>query len=205
MVRVKICGITNIDDAAAAVEFGADALGFVFYKASPRHVAPEEARKIILELPPFVTTVGVFVDEERAGVEKTLLEAGIDVAQLHGDEPPEDCAVGRRAIKAIRVRDMGDVELLRHYSVSAYLLDTYSPDVPGGTGQTFNWDIAVEAKAFGRIILAGGLSPENVSEAVAYVRPFAVDVSSGVEAEKGKKDLSRMKLFIERAKGALPL
>jgi phosphoribosylanthranilate isomerase len=201
MVRVKICGITNIEDALAAVEFGADALGFVFYKGSPRYIPPDGARGIIQRLPPFITTVGVFVDENPDEVERVLRYASIDVAQLHGHEPPEACMTGRRVIKAIRVKELSDLEPLRHYHVSAFLLDTYTPEYLGGTGQIFNWDIALDAKQFGRIILAGGLTVDNIERAVRWVRPYGVDVSSGVEEEKGKKDHRKMRLFIERAKG----
>ncbi len=201
MVRVKICGITNLDDALAATESGADALGFVFYAGSPRYVSPDDAGKIIRELPPFVTTVGVFVDERREEMQRIIRHASIDVVQLHGHEPPEACLIGGRVIKAIRVKELNDLRPLRHYRVSAYLLDTYTPESLGGTGQIFNWDIATDAKQFGRIILSGGLNPDNVEKAVRWVRPYAVDVSSGVEEEKGKKDHKKLKLFIKRAKG----
>ncbi len=200
MVRVKICGITNLDDALAAVEAGADTLGFVFYRGSPRHVSPKAAGRIIAKLPPFVTTVGVFVDEPPEGVGETMRLACPDMAQFHGNEPPKLCRVGCRSVKAIRVRNLSDLEPLRRYRVSAYLLDAYDPKAPGGTGRAFNWDIAVEAKRFGRIILAGGLTPENVADAVRHVRPYAVDVSSGVEAKKGKKDHEKVRLFVRRAK-----
>ncbi len=200
MTRVKICGITNLDDALLAVEYGADALGFVFYEGSPRHVFPETVREIISRLPPFVTTVGVFVNAPPQEIREVMDLAGLDVVQLHGDEPQEECSLFPRVIKAFRVRELSDIERLKGYSVSAYLLDAYDPEVPGGTGQTFNWDIAVEAKKYGPIILAGGLTPENVADAVSRVRPYAVDVSSGVEAQKGKKDHEKMRLFIERVK-----
>ena len=200
MTRVKICGITNLEDARLAVEYGADALGFVFYEGSPRHVFPETVREIISHLPPFVTTVGVFVNAPPQEIREVMDLAGLDVVQLHGDEPQEECSLFPRVIKAFRVRELSDIERLKGYSVSAYLLDAYDPEVPGGTGQTFNWDIAVEAKKYGPIILAGGLTPENVADAVSRVRPYAVDVSSGVEAQKGKKDHEKMRLFIERVK-----
>lgn len=204
MVKVKICGITNIDDALAALESGADALGFVFYKGSPRYITPEGARGIIERLPTFAPTVGVFVDERAEEVLRVMGLAGLDVAQLHGHEPPEACVLHRRVIKAIRVKELSDLEPLKHYRVSAFLLDTYTPDLLGGTGQMFNWDVAVDAKQFGRIILAGGLTPENVAQAVQWVHPYAVDVSSGVEEEKGKKDHEKLRLFIKNAKEALP-
>jgi phosphoribosylanthranilate isomerase len=201
MFKVKICGITNLNDALAAVKYGADALGFVFYRKSPRYIEPEEALDIIRGLPPFVTTVGVFVDEDRDEVERVMSLAGLDVAQFHGNESPDACLIRRRAIKAIRVREVKDLDAMHQYKVSAYLLDTYAPHMPGGTGEVFDWDIALEAKKSGRIILAGGLTPENIEEAARRVRPYAVDVGSGVEAEPGRKDHEKVRLFIERAKG----
>lgn len=202
MVRVKICGITNTDDALAAIDYGADALGFVFYEKSPRYIPPEKAGQIIRSLPPFITTVGLFVDEDRNEVEKIIALNNINIVQFHGNESPETCLLNRRVIKAIRVKELSDLDSLGNYQVSAFLLDTYTEDLLGGTGQVFNWDIAIEAKRFGRIILAGGLTPENIEKAVKLVRPFAVDVSSGVEMDKGVKDHKKMKLFIKRAKGA---
>lgn len=200
MVKVKICGITNLEDARAAVDFGADALGFVFYKGSPRYISPQTAKEIIRQLPPLITTVGVFVDETTEYIEDMLRTIPLDIAQLHGHEPPEASFLSRRVIKAIRVKELSDLEPLKKYKVSAFLLDTYTPESLGGTGQIFNWDIAIAAKQFGRIILAGGLNPENIERAIRWVRPYAVDVSTGIEEEKGKKDLRKMKLFIERAK-----
>jgi phosphoribosylanthranilate isomerase len=204
MVKVKICGITNIDDAMAAVDFGADALGFVFFKKSPRYVLPEEAAAIIRELPPFIQTIGVFANEPRENIEAVIATSQIDLVQLHGDEPPAMCRLTRRVVKGIRIKSLDSLAPLGRYApyVSAFLLDAYTPDKLGGTGMIFNWDIAVEAKQFGRIILAGGLTPDNVSKAVKYVKPYGVDISSGVELAKGKKDHEKMKLFIERAKGA---
>jgi phosphoribosylanthranilate isomerase len=203
-VKVKICGITNIGDAIAAVDFGADALGFVFFKGSPRYISADAAAAIIKQLPPFTTTVGVFVDEKPEHVEKIINLTNIDIVQFHGNEPPEICDVSRHSIKAIRVKSLESLDLLNNYKdrVSAFLLDTFTPDILGGTGQIFNWDIAVYAKQFGRIILAGGLKPDNVAAAIRRVRPYGVDVSSGVESKKGKKDHKKMKSFIERAKGA---
>lgn len=200
MVKVKICGITNLEDARAAVDFGADALGFVFYKGSPRYISPQTAKEIIRQLPPLITTVGVFVDETTEYIEDMLRTIPLDIAQLHGHEPPEASFLSRRVIKAIRVKELSDLEPLKKYKVSAFLLDTYTPESLGGTGQIFNWDIAIAAKQFGRIILAGGLNPENIERAIRWVRPYAVDVSTGIEEKKGKKDLRKMKLFIERAK-----
>jgi phosphoribosylanthranilate isomerase len=204
VVKVKICGITNLDDALAAVDYGADALGFVFFKGSPRLISPENAASIVRKLPPFVQTVGVFVDEPAEVIKTIVSTAGIGLVQLHGDEPPESCSVYERVIKALRVKTLDSLAPLEQFRkhVFTFLLDAYTPDKLGGTGMIFNWDIAVEAKRFGRIILAGGLTPDNVAEAVRHVRPYGVDVSSGVELSKGKKDLQKMKLFIERAKRA---
>ncbi|MBW7957187.1 MAG: phosphoribosylanthranilate isomerase [Deltaproteobacteria bacterium] len=203
-MRVKICGITNLEDALKAAELGADSLGFIFYKKSPRYISPRTAGLIIRELPPFITPVGVFVDEELTKVAATAAETGICTAQLHGSESPEYCErLGIKVIKAIRVRDMADINRLRPYNVSAYLLDTFKEGVHGGTGETFDWDIAVEAKALGRIILSGGLNPENVKEAVEKVRPYAVDACSGVEIKDrpGRKDHTKLKEFMERVRG----
>ena len=204
MTKIKICGITNLDDAMAAVDFGSDALGFVFFRESPRAISPQSAASIIAKLPAFTTTVGVFVDSPLDEIQKIVNETGIDVVQLHGDEPPESCRLHRRVIKGIRVKSLESLETLESYQdfVSAFLLDTFAPNMPGGTGQVFNWEIATEAKNFGRIILAGGLTPENISEAIRRVNPYAVDVSSGVELAKGKKDHQKMRLFIERARSA---
>jgi len=205
LVKVKICGITNPDDAMAAVDFGADALGFIFFQGSPRYISPDDAAAIIKKLPPFITSVGVFVNEKPEHVERIIGLTCIDVVQLHGDEPPETCNFPRRIIKAIRVKSLESLDPLVHYKdrVSAFLLDTFTPDILGGTGQIFNWDIAIEAKQFGKVILAGGLTSNNIAEAIRRVRPYAVDVSSGVESEKRKKDYRKMKLFIEKAKGAV--
>ncbi len=203
MIRVKICGLTNIEDASAAVDYGADALGFVFFPESPRYVSPETVREITSLLPPLVTTVGVFVNETEQKMREVMQYSGINVLQLHGEEAPAACAVWHRVIRALRVKDFTDLKPLEGWSkVSAFLLDTYSPGQFGGTGQIFNWDIALEAKRYGHIILSGGLNPDNIEMAVRRVMPYAVDVSSGIEEKKGKKDLKKMRLFIERAKRA---
>lgn len=202
MVRVKICGITSLEDALTAVEAGADALGFVFHEQSPRHVTPEDAAGIIAGLPPFVQTVGLFVNRPIEYVNETANHCRLDLVQLHGDEPPEFCAaVVRRVIKAFRVQDITSLDPIKNYRVAAHLLDAYSPTAYGGTGLTFNWDIAKVAKEFGPVILAGGLTPDNVREAVAAVQPYAVDVSGGVESVPGKKDAAKVREFIRRAKG----
>ncbi|QWR77044.1 phosphoribosylanthranilate isomerase [Candidatus Magnetomonas plexicatena] len=207
-LKVKICGITNIEDALLACKFGADALGFVFYEKSPRNVTIAKAKTIIEALPPFVITVGVFVDERLDTILHTCKETGIDTVQLHGDEPPQMCSDlkphVRRVVKAFRVRNFTDLNALKAFSgADAFLLDTYSEKLYGGSGTVFNWDIAQEAGEFGNIILAGGLTPENIEEAVRRVNPYAVDVSSGVEEKRGKKDREKLRLFIEKAKSVL--
>ncbi|MCK5506760.1 MAG: phosphoribosylanthranilate isomerase, partial [Thermodesulfovibrionia bacterium] len=156
------------------------------------------------ELPPFVMTVGVFVNENSSKIKEIMQITGLNIVQLHGDESREMCNIWPRMIKAFRMREFTDLERLKDYNVSAYLLDAYDPNIPGGTGQAFNWDIALEADKLGKVILAGGLNPDNIAEAVKRVLPYAVDVSSGVEKEKGKKDMDKMKLFIERAKSVIP-
>jgi len=201
MVKVKICGITNLDDALLAVDAGADALGFVFYGASPRNVSPDQAAEIIRRLPPFLQTVGLFVNESAQTVNETAERCGLDIVQLHGEEPPEYCAaIRRRVLKALRVKDSSSLDTIKEYRVAAILLDAWSPKARGGTGETFNWDIAAAAATQGRIILAGGLTPENVADAIRQVRPYGVDVSSGVEAAPGKKDPIKVRKFISKAK-----
>jgi phosphoribosylanthranilate isomerase len=203
-VRVKICGITSLGDALAAVDAGADALGFIFYESSPRKVSTEAARNIIRELPPFVAKVGVFVNEREQTMLITAAQIGLDTLQLHGEEPPApwlNCSL--KTIKAFRVRDADSLLAMRTYDTSAWLLDSFVVGEPGGTGAKFNWDLAVEAKKLGRpIILAGGLTPENVTDAVGKVQPYAVDVSSGVESSPGRKDHMKVRRFIAAAKGA---
>lgn len=197
MVRVKICGIKTWAEARAALEAGAHALGFVF-APSPRRIHPETAREIITKLPPLVTTVGVFVNEPRYSLLEIASFCRLDVLQLHGEEPPEYCrGISQRLIKAIRVRDINSLELIPQYRVDAFLLDAFVPGRAGGTGHTFNWEIARRAKELGPpIILAGGLTPENVAEAIRQVRPYAVDVSSGVETN-GQKDPVKIARFME--------
>ncbi len=201
MTRVKICGITNLKDAQAAVEGGADALGFVFAE-SPRQINPEVAVGIIRSLPPFLTCVGLFVDELPQVVKEIIKECRLDALQFHGGEPPGYCRQFMiKTIKAFRLRNEDSLEIISHYQVDAYLLDTYREGIPGGTGQSFDWDLALRAKEFSRpIILAGGLRPDNVAEAIGRVRPYGVDVSTGVEAKPGKKDHKKMKEFIEIAR-----
>ena len=199
---VKICGITNLGDAQAAVEARADALGFVFYEKSPRFLTISAAAAIAEQMPGFVMRVGVFVNALRETVIRAAGECGLNLLQFHGSEPPEYCSqFGLMNMKAFRMRDAGTLKEMAKYQTNAWLLDAYSPEKPGGTGEQFNWDLALEAQAWGRpIFLAGGLTPENVAEAVRRARPYGVDVSGGVEAAPGKKDHAKVKAFIQAAK-----
>ncbi|HBT83248.1 MAG TPA: phosphoribosylanthranilate isomerase [Desulfuromonas sp.] len=202
MVKVKICGITSVEDALQAAACGADALGLVFYAKSPRCVTPEAARAIIATLPPFVTSVGLFVNEAPTRIRKIADFCGLDVIQLHGDEGPADCDFApRRTIKALRVKDAASLDGHAAFQTSALLLDTWVADAYGGTGASFNWDLAAGVARQRPVILAGGLSVQNVAEAVRSVHPYAVDVSSGVEAAPGQKDPEKVAAFIRRAKG----
>lgn len=200
-VRVKICGITNPEDALRAVEAGADALGFVF-APSPRRINPEQAAAILRVLPPFVTTVGLVVDQDP----RPILEAcPVDLIQFHGSETPETvAALGRRSVKAFRLREEADLfELERYSAAGAYLLDAYVPGVAGGTGHRFPWRLALLAKQFGRpVIVAGGLTPENVADCIRTAQPYGVDVSTGVESAPGKKDPAKLRDFIAAARDA---
>lgn len=203
-VIVKICGITNPEDALAAAGFGADALGFVFHQPSPRSVSVENAAHIAKDLPSHIVKVGVFVDAAEEAVLRAISACSLNVLQFHGHESPEYCLqFGLMSVKAFRIRDAASLEDLPQYPTDAWLLDSYEADKPGGTGKQFNWDLAREAQRLGKpIFLAGGLTPENVADAVRLVRPYAVDVSSGVEAAPGKKDLKKVKAFIDAAKQA---
>ncbi len=201
-VRVKICGITRQEDAMAAVHLGADAIGLVFYAGSPRAVSPQQARAITALLPPFVTKVGLFVNPKPAEVRYALSEVPIDLLQFHGEEADVDCyGFGRPYIKAVRVREGVDLETgAGNYPHACGLLfDTFVEGVAGGTGQRFDWSL-IPAQRQRPLILAGGLTPDNVAEAIRGVRPYAVDVSGGVEIRKGIKDQDRMRRFIQRVR-----
>ncbi|HEX3558706.1 MAG TPA: phosphoribosylanthranilate isomerase [Pyrinomonadaceae bacterium] len=201
MALVKICGITNAEDALAAVEAGADLLGFNFYSKSPRYISPREARRIAEALPRSVARVGVFVNEDGPeAIARAVSEADVGAAQLHGDETPEFCArlVEISVIKALRVGRGFSVERASLYKTDALLLDAYVKDAWGGTGQTFDWSVARRTReVVAKLFLAGGLTPENVAEAVREVRPFAVDVCSGVETSPGRKSYELMRNFVE--------
>jgi phosphoribosylanthranilate isomerase len=192
MVRVKICGIRTVEAALAAVEAGADALGFVF-APSPRRVTPQEAERIIRELPPFVSRVGVFVDAPRREALEIAGDCRLDVLQFHGGEAPDYCrGWQQQVVKAFRVRDGSVLEQMDRYEVAACLLDTYVPGRAGGTGQCFDWGLARQAAERRRIILAGGITPANVEQAIRQARPYAIDVSSGVETG-GVKDPDKIR------------
>lgn len=203
-VRSKICGITRIEDALAAADAGADAIGFVFYAKSPRALDVRQARAIIAELPPFVTTVGLFVNASRCELNEILEVVPLDLLQFHGDETPADCEGFHRPwIKALRVRPGDDLEAAcqLYGGAQGVLLDTYVAGVPGGTGEAFDWSL-VPAGLSKPVILAGGLSAGNVGQAIAQVRPYAVDVSGGVEQSKGIKDAAKIDAFIRAVKQA---
>ena len=200
-VKVKICGMTNLKDVKVAVDGGVDAVGFIFYKKSPRSVTMQEVREIILELPPFVDSVGVFVNETAEQINKIADHCKLDRVQLHGDESPAFCKkIRRRVIKAIRVKDIQSLKKLSDYPVSSFLLDTFSEDQYGGTGKVFDWNLAYPAKKYGPIILAGGLTPINVHQAIQRIQPYGVDVCSGVESQPGIKDHKKMKAFLKNVK-----
>ena len=212
MACVKICGITNLDDARAAAEAGADLLGFVFHPPSPRYLPPAQAGEIVARLRAMPETaavrcVGVFVDRCAEHICAVAARCGLDAVQLHGNESAQLVAAlmarGLDVIKAVRVRDAASLSALAAYRASAYLLDTYVAGQPGGTGRAFDWALAARAREYGRIILAGGLTPENVAHALRAAHPWGVDVSSGVEAAPGRKDYERLRRFVAAAKGAI--
>jgi len=201
MTLIKICGITNLEDALASVEAGADLLGFNFYRPSPRYIEPSLARQIIDLLPKSVLTVGVFVNEP--DIESIAKAAGVVALQLHGDETPAECRRLQhwQIIKALSVDEHFKASKVKDYDASAIMLDTRHKTLRGGTGQVFDWSVAHEANALGiRLVLAGGLSPDNVAEAIAQVKPYAVDACSGVETKPGLKDHVRLQTFVNNAR-----
>ncbi|NLD13624.1 MAG: phosphoribosylanthranilate isomerase [Gammaproteobacteria bacterium] len=200
--RVKICGITRLEDARVAAQAGADALGFVFYGPSPRNVEPEQAGEMVRQLPAFVTSTGLFVDAERAFVEQVLAQVPLDLLQFHGDETPDYCeSFGRPYIKALRMQPGVDIAALAqsYQEARGILLDAWVPGVPGGTGTTFDWNSIPQALAK-PLILAGGLDVDNVQLAIRQVRPWAVDISGGVEAAKGIKDAGKVRAFMQQVR-----
>lgn len=201
MVRIKICGITNMEDALRAADLGADALGFIFYKGSKRYIEPRDAGQIISSLPPFVSAVGVFVNRSIEEIKESARVSGIDTVQLHGDETPEFCGgLPHRLIKAIRVKDAVNIAEVELYPVQAILFDKHTDEMYGGTGSSFDWGVLKGLEISKKIILSGGLTPENVSLAVRLVKPYGVDVSTGVEDAPGKKNHEKMRKFIEAVK-----
>lgn len=201
---VKICGITNLQDALVSVQSGADALGFVFYDRSPRFVSPETLRRIVGQLPESVSLIGVFVNPSVRDVSSVCREVKLSAVQAHGNLTDSELRkLGTSVIKAFQVDKEFDVRLMRKYSVEAFLLDAFAEGKAGGTGKTFDWNVARRATKYGRVILSGGLNPKNVAEAVRFVRPYGVDVCSGVEVRPGKKDSEKVREFIQRAKTAL--
>ena len=204
MVRVKICGITRVEDALSCASLGADAIGLVFYAPSPRHVQVAQARAIMTALPPFITTVGLFVDAKIDEVSDILRQLSLDILQFHGNEPPDYCAgFGRPYLKALRVKP--GVDLVQYASAyvgaQALLLDAHVEGVAGGTGQAFDWSLIPKQLPL-PVILSGGLSQENVAEGIRQVHPAAVDVSSGVEASKGIKDAAKIAAFMQGVRNA---
>ncbi len=204
-MKIKICGITNANDAAQAVASGADALGFVLYRKSPRFVEPATVRALVADLPPFVLSVGVFVNESAEVVRNLMDQCGLSLAQLHGDETAAFCEqLGRPALKALRLKDRGSFLALAEFqgraNIRGFVIDAFSDQAYGGTGHTADWTLAAEAAKAAPILLAGGLTPANVFQAIQSVRPYGVDVSSGVEAAPGRKDPAKVKAFIESAR-----
>ena len=202
--KVKICGITSVADGLAAAEAGADMIGLMFATQSPRLISVPTAAEIARALPPFVLRVGVFVNPDEAQVMEAIAACGLNLLQFHGDEPSEFCTqFGLMSVKALRVKDADSLGALGKFHTDAFLLDAHSKAGRGGTGEKFNWDLAIEAQKFGKpIFLAGGLTPANVAEAVTKVKPFAVDVSSGVESAPGKKDATKVRAFIQAVRAA---
>ena len=197
-IKVKICGTTSLKDAFLAVESGADAIGFIFYKMSPRNISQKEAKEIILQLPPFIETVGVFVNETSDKINRIAEQCKLNSIQLHGEESPALCRrVKRKVIKAFRVKNADSLKSIASYDVSGFLLDSYNDVSKGGTGQVFDWNLALRVKKQGPVILAGGLNPYNIFTAIHRVKPYGVDVCSGVEKSPGIKDHEKIREFIK--------
>ncbi len=200
---IKICGITNLRDAEQSVSLGANAIGFIFYEHSPRYVLPSRAAEIAAAMPEYISKVGVFVEASRAQILQTARRVNLSAVQLSGREGPDDLIdYETSVIKVFHVHPEFDTAVMNNYLVDAFLLDTFRDGSFGGTGMTFDWNVAVKAKQFGRVILSGGLTPENIEAAVRYVRPYGVDVSSGVESRAGKKDHAKLRDFIANARNA---
>jgi phosphoribosylanthranilate isomerase len=198
LIFIKICGITELEDAKNIAQMGVSALGFIFYPKSRRYIEPKKANEIILNLPPFIVTVGVFVNEKTDKVEDTLKICPVDILQFHGDESPDYCKkFNKRVIKAFRVNEDFSSVILSNYSVSAFLLDSFAQNEYGGTGKIFDWDVAVKAKKYGKIILSGGLNTENIKYAIEKVNPYGIDISSGVEISPGKKDIKKVEEILK--------
>jgi len=208
MVRIKICGITNLEDALRCADAGADMLGFNFYPGSPRHIEPDAAGKIIEQLPVAILSVGVFVNAGKPEAVARLADAaGVTAVQLHGDESPSYCQelAGRFVIKSLRAGDGFDPKSAAEYETEAILLDSFDQSLRGGTGRTFDWSIALSTKTkVAKLILAGGLRPENVAQAVASVQPYGVDACSSLESWPGRKDIGRVRAFITAIRGEQP-
>ena len=201
-VKIKVCGMTQLDDVLTAVDCGADAVGFIFYKKSPRHVNESTVKKIVAHLPPFVNRVGVFVNETAERINRLVEVCGLDAVQLHGDESPAFCRrIKVPVIKAFRMKNAESLASLSKYRVNGFLLDTFDEEQWGGTGRTFDWKWARGAKKYGSVILAGGLTPVNVASAVRRVQPYGVDVCSGVEKSPGKKDPRKIRAFFKAVRG----
>jgi phosphoribosylanthranilate isomerase len=199
---IKMCGMTRASDLAAAVDAGVDAVGFVFAE-SPRRVTADAARRLVLGLPPHVLRVGVFVDENPAEIARVVAAAELDRVQLHGfEDPMVRELVGTRVLKAFRARDAHVLDEISTWGADAFLLDAWSPQAAGGSGTTFDWSLAKRAGEFGRMILAGGLTPANVGRAIAQAHPFGVDVSSGIEAAPGVKDPAKIRAFVDAVRAA---
>jgi phosphoribosylanthranilate isomerase len=206
MTFIKICGITNLNDAHAAIAAGADILGFNFYKPSSRYIAPENAREIINTLPDSILTVGVFVNDGSPDAVRSIAnQSGVKAVQLHGDESPDYCRALNSVIKTFSVSENFDIKQLESYEVDAIMLDTKDNRLRGGTGRVFDWSVAQQvSQLFPKLYLAGGLSPENITEAIEMVQPYAVDACSSLEDKPGIKNHERMRVFVGKVRSVKP-